>query len=183
MGEVTAFGVGDFSMRIWLDPERMQAREITPEQVTQAIREQNVQVPAGQIGEPPVPAGQAYQFTLNVRGRLEDPKEFGEIALRTNEEGGLLRLKDVADIELGASSYIMSAQLNGYPTASMAVYQIPGANAIDVVAGVRAKLKELEPTFPAGLEYKVIYDNTDVINASIKEVARQAVATRLIART
>jgi len=170
VGEVKTFGVGDYSMRIWLDPDKLKARNLTAEDVVNAVREQNVQVAAGQIGEPPVPKGQAFQYTLNVKGRLADPKEFGKIVIRTGKGGSLLRVRDVARVELGSSSYLMGSKLNGKKAATLAVYQIPGANAITVVDGLRQKLKALESTFPEGLEYVVVYDSTDVIKASIKEV-------------
>ncbi|MEA2069358.1 MAG: efflux RND transporter permease subunit, partial [Verrucomicrobiota bacterium] len=138
--------------------------------IVNAVREQNLQVAAGQIGEPPVPSGQAYQMTMNVKGRLLEADEFGQIVIRTGEEGRVLRIRDVAKVELGAQTYVLGSTLNGKPSATIAVYQVPGENALEVVKGVRETLEELEPSFPPGLEYRVIYDNTDVIKASIKEV-------------
>ena len=170
VGEVQAFGAGDYSMRIWLDPDKMKARGLVADDVVNAVREQNLQVAAGQIGEPPVPEGQAYQMTMNVQGRLLEADEFGMIVIRTGEDGRVLRIRDVAEVELGAITYVISSTLNGKPSATIAVYQIPGENALEVVKGVRKTLAELAPSFPPGLEYKVIYDNTDVIKASIKEV-------------
>lgn len=170
VGEVQAFGAGDYSMRVWLDPEKMKARGLTADDVVNAVREQNLQVAAGQIGEPPIPEGQAYQMTMNVRGRLLEADEFEQIVLRTGEDGRMLRIGDVAKAELGAKTYVIGSSLNGLSSATIAVYQIPGANALEVVAGVRAQLDQMEAGFPEGLEYKVIYDNTVVITASIKEV-------------
>jgi HAE1 family hydrophobic/amphiphilic exporter-1 len=170
VGEVTAFGAGDYSMRIWLNPEKMKARGLTADDVVNAVREQNLQVAAGQIGEPPVPAGQAYQMTINVKGRLLEAEEFGKIVIRTGEGGRVLRVRDVAEVELGAQTYVIGSSLNGQPSATIAVYQIPGENALNVVDGVRKKLTELEPGFPPGLKYDVVYDSTVVIKASIKEV-------------
>jgi HAE1 family hydrophobic/amphiphilic exporter-1 len=170
VSEVVTFGVGDFSMRIWLDPQKLEARNLTADDVVQAVREQSVQVPAGQIGEPPAPAGQAYQYTINVAGRLADSEAFGAIVLRTGADGRMIRIRDVARVELGSSSYLVNSKLNGKPSATLAVYQIPGSNAIDVVKGVRAKLDELRRSYPEGLDHVVVYDNTDVINASIEEV-------------
>ncbi|MCK4563395.1 MAG: multidrug efflux RND transporter permease subunit [Verrucomicrobia bacterium] len=172
VGEVQAFGAGDYSMRIWLDPDKMKARGLVADDVVNAVKEQNLQVAAGQIGEPPVPEGQAYQMTMNVRGRLLEADEFGMIVIRTGEDGRVLRIRDVAKVELGAQTYVIGSTLNGQPSATIAVYQIPGENALEVVKGVRKTLKELEPSFPPGLEYRVIYDNTDVIKASIKEVVQ-----------
>ncbi len=180
VGEVQAFGAGDYSMRIWLDPAKMTARGLIPEDLVNAVREQNLQVAAGQIGEPPVPTGQAYQLTMNVRGRLLEAEEFGMIVIRTGEDGRLLRIRDVATIELGAQTYVLGSTLNGKPSATIAVYQVPGENALEVVDGVRATLKRLEPNFPPGLEYQVIYDNTNVIKASIKEVIETLFITLIL---
>lgn len=170
VGEVQSFGVGDYSMRIWLDPERLEARRLTADDVVAAVREQNVQVAAGQIGEPPAPTGQAHQLVINVKGRLVDAEEFERIVVRTGADGRMIRVGDVARVELGSSSYLFSSQLNGIPAASLVVYQIPGANAIEVVDGVLERLEELSANYPEGLEHVVVYANTDVIQASIKEV-------------
>jgi HAE1 family hydrophobic/amphiphilic exporter-1 len=172
VSEVQTFGLGDYSMRIWLNPEKLKARNLTPDDVVQAVKEQNVQVAAGQIGAPPISKGQAFQFTVNVKGRLENAEEFGAIVLRTGSSGETIRIRDVARVELGSSSYIISSQINGQDAATMSVYQIPGGNALDVVDGVEARLTELSKSFPDDFEYRVIYRNTDVIRASIKEVVR-----------
>ena len=170
VGEVQAFGAGDYSMRIWLDPEKMKARGLVADDIVKAVQSQNLQVAAGQVGEPPVPSGQAYQMSMRVKGRLLTQDEFGKIVLRTGEDGRVLRIEDVAKVELGAKTYVLGSSLNGKQSATIAVYQIPGENAISVVEGVRAKMKELEKGFPEGLEYTIIYDNTVVIQASIDEV-------------
>jgi HAE1 family hydrophobic/amphiphilic exporter-1 len=170
VGEVQTFGVGELSMRIWLDPEKLQVRGISADDVVQAVNDQNRQVAAGQIGEPPVPAGQAYQYMISVRGRLAEEEEFGNIVIRTTEDGRMIRLRDVARVERGSDSYLFSARVNGKPASAMAVYQIPGANALTVADGVVAKLEALSGAFPEGVEYSVIYDNTLVIRASIAEM-------------
>jgi HAE1 family hydrophobic/amphiphilic exporter-1 len=170
VGEVQAYGSGDYSMRIWLDPDKLKARGLVADDIVAAVREQNLQVAAGQIGEPPVPSGQAYQMTINVKGRLLEAEEFGNIVLRTGEDGRVLRIRDIADVQMGAKSYVLGSTLNGKQSATIAVYQIPGENALNVATGVRAMMEKLEPSFPEGLEYKIVYDNTDVIKASIKEV-------------
>ncbi|RKX47019.1 MAG: hydrophobe/amphiphile efflux-1 family RND transporter [Verrucomicrobia bacterium] len=170
VGEVQSYGAGDYSMRIWMDPDKMKARGLVADDIVNAVREQNLQVAAGQIGEPPVPKGQAYQMTMNVQGRLLEAEEFSDIVIRTGKNGRVLRIRDVARVELGAQTYVVGSTLNGLPSASIAIYQIPGENALAVVDGVRAALAELAPSFPEGLEYKIVYDNTDVIKASIKEV-------------
>ena len=168
VGEVQSFGAGDYSMRIWMNPDKMKARGISADDIVAAVREQNLQVAAGQIGEPPVPKGQAFQMTMNVKGRLLDAKEFGEIVIRTGDDGRMLRIRDVATVELGAQNYVLGSTLNGKSSATIAVYQIPGENALKVVDGVKATLEKIK--LPDGLKYQVVYDNTLVIKASIKEV-------------
>jgi len=170
VGDVNTFGVGDYSMRIWLDPDKMKSRNISPTDVIQAVQDQNVQVTAGQVGEPPAPKGLAYNMTVTVQGRLASPEEFGDIVLRTGADGQMLRLKDIATVELGSSIYKVTSSYVGTPSSTLVVYQIPGANAITVADGVKAKLVEISKNFPEGLEYSIIYDNTDIIKSSIKEV-------------
>ncbi|MEN7972336.1 MAG: multidrug efflux RND transporter permease subunit [Verrucomicrobiota bacterium] len=180
VGDAFVYGVGDFSMRLWLDPIKLRARGLVADDVVNAVREQNVQVAAGQIGEPPVPEGQAYQYTLSVKGRLAEIEEFENIVVRTDAAGKVLRVGDVARVELGANKYLFDASVNGKPAATMAIYQIPGANAIEVVDGVIDKLDELSLNFPQGVEYRVIYKNSDVIKASLKEVVITLFATLLL---
>jgi len=169
VGEVMIFGA-EYGMRIWLDPDRMRSLNLTVNDVIAGIREQNVEVAAGQIGEPPAPAGQVYQMTVTTLGRLSDPEQFENIIIKTGEQGRVIRIKDVARVELGSQNYNLSSQLNGRPTSTMAVYQLPDANAIEVADTVRAKLEELSRNFPEGLEYQISFDFTDVIRASLKEV-------------
>ncbi len=169
VGEVKLFGA-DYSMRIWLDPERLKARELTTNDVVSAIREQNVQVAAGQIGQPPVPEGQSFQYTINTLGRLSDVEQFENIIVKTAEQGRLTRVKDVARVELGAKLYDWRSLLNGKAAAAFAVYQLPGANALDVADMVRAKMAELSQSFPEGLAYAVPLDTTTFVRASIQEV-------------
>jgi HAE1 family hydrophobic/amphiphilic exporter-1 len=180
VGEVFAFGAGDYSMRIWLDPELMKSRDLTADDVVNAVREQNLQVAAGQIGEPPIPTGQAYQMTMNVKGRLLEPEEFGAMVIRTGKDGRVLRIRDVARVELGAKTYVMRSSLNGKDSNTLAVYQIPGENALNVVKGVRKKMEELAPSFPEALEYNIVYDNTDIIVASINEVKETLFITLIL---
>lgn len=170
VGKVQTFGVGEFSIRIWLDPEKMRSLGMSADEVVNAVREQNVQVAAGQIGEPPAPEGQAFQFVVNVKGRLASAEEFERIVVRSGTDGRVVRLGDVASVVLGSDLYLFSARFNGLPSAALAVYQIPGANALGVADGVKTKLAELAETFPAGVEHTVAYDNTIVIQASIDEM-------------
>ena len=126
------FPPSDYSMRIWLDPPQMKSRRITTQEVLAAISEQNVQVAAGQIGQPPAPVGQAFQFPVNVLGRLTDIEQFENIIVKTNRDGGLTRLRDIARVELGGKTYDVTSRLNGAPSAAVALYQLPGANALEV---------------------------------------------------
>ena len=180
VGDVTIFGAGDYGMRIWLDPDRIVGLGLSIDQVLQAVREQNVEVAAGQIGQPPAPPGQAFQYSVNTRGRLVTPEEFGDIVIKIGEEGRMVRLHDVARIEQGSSSYRMSSTYNGEPCAVIAVYQLPGANAIEVADGVVATLDELRGAFPEGMDYAVSYNSTDVIRASIAEVVVTLLITVLL---
>ena len=181
VGQVQLFGSGDYSMRVWLDPEAMRIRNLSPAQIYQAIQSQNIEVSAGYIGQPiGKNNNNAYQYTLNVQGRLASPEEFGNIIIRTEEGGKMLRLKDVARIDLGSSSYNVVSKLKGHPTAAIAIYQQPGSNSLDVSKGVKAKMQELAQNFPAGVSYNVTLDTTDVINASIDEVLVTFLETTLL---
>ncbi len=180
VGEVQAFGAGDYSMRLWLNPDKMKARGLIADDVVNAVKQQNLQVAAGQIGEPPVPSGLARQMSMRVQGRLLTAEEFGDIVIRTGEDGRVLRVKDVAEVELGAQTYVLGSSLNGQESATIAVYQIPGENAIKVVEGVKTKMEELKAGFPEGLDYTIIYDNTVVIQASIDEVVETLMITLVL---
>ncbi len=170
VGDVGIFPASDYSMRIWLDPNQLKARNLTTNEVIAAIGEQNVQVAAGQIGRPPAPSGQNFQYTVNVLGRLSDIDQFEDIIIKTGKGGRITRLKDVARVELGAQVYDITSRLNGSPSASIAVYQLPGSNALDVSRRVRAALQEMSGYFPEGLEVSVPYDTTMFVEASIKQV-------------
>ena len=171
VGAVNVMGAGDYSMRIWLDPAAMRIRNLSPADVYQAIQTQNVEVSAGNVGQPIGNENKnAYQYSLTVKGRLTSPEEFGNIILRTESGGRILRLRDVAHIDLGSASYSVVSQLDGRPTAAIAIYQQPGSNSLDVSTGVKAKMQELSQNFPAGVQYNVTLDTTDVIHASIDEV-------------
>ena len=170
VGDIGIYPESDYSMRIWLDPEQLKSRSMTTAEVIAAISEQNVQVAAGQIGQPPAPAGQSFQYTVNVLGRLSDVEQFEDIIVKTGEGGRITRIRDVARVELGAKVYNITSRLNGAPSASIAVYQLPGSNALDVSKQVRAALDEMSAFFPQGLEVSVPYDTTMFVNASIKQV-------------
>ncbi|GAU08744.1 efflux RND transporter permease subunit [Desulfoplanes formicivorans] len=170
VGSVSVFGAGDYSMRIWLNPNKLKARGLTTTDVLNAINEQNVQVAAGQIGQPPAPQDQDFQYSITVKGRLTDVKQFESIIVKTLPGGAMVRLRDIARVELGAQTYDLASQANGIPTAAIAVYQQPGANALDVAKEVKARLEELKQSFPNDLEYSIPFDTTEFVNASIDEV-------------
>jgi len=170
VGDVFAFGAGDYSMRVWLDPLKLKARRLTTNEVMGAILEQNVQVAAGQIGQPPVPKGQDFQYAINTLGRLEDVEQFENIIVKTGKDKRITRLKDVATIELGSQTYGITGLLNGKPNAILGIYQLPGANAITLAKKIRAEMAELKRSFPEGLDYEIPFDSTLFVRASIKEV-------------
>ncbi|HHH40109.1 MAG TPA: multidrug efflux RND transporter permease subunit [Sedimenticola sp.] len=170
VGDVLVYPASDYSMRIWLDPNQLKARNLTTAEVIAAIREQNVQVAAGQIGQPPAPPGQNFQYAVNVLGRLTDVAQFEQIIVKTGAGGAITRLRDVARIDLGGKSYDITSRLDGKPSASIAVYQLPGSNALEVSRQVRAAMEEMSAFFPEGLEYSVPYDTTMFVDASIQQV-------------
>ena len=172
VGDVEIFPASDYSMRIWLDPDQLKSRRLTTNDVLAAIREQNVQVAAGQIGQPPAPEGQNFQYTVNVLGRLTDIEQFENIIVKTGAGGGgkITTLKDVARVELGGKSYDITSRLSGATSASIAIYQLPGSNALDVSARVHSAMEEMSKFFPEGLEYDIPYDTTVFVDASIKQV-------------
>ena len=170
VGSATLFANQDYSMRIWLSPDRLAEYNLTPQDVIAAVQEQNSQFAAGQFGQQPMDEYQPYTYSVNTKGRLVDEKEFGEIILKSDEEGGMLRLKDVARIELGAQDYSVSATFNGEKAVAFAVYLQPGANALETAELVKAKMQELSKNFPEGITYQIPYDTTVFVNVSIEEV-------------
>jgi len=170
VGDITYLGQRDYSMRLWLDPEKMAARNISTSDVQRAIEQQNTQVAAGQIGQPPVKNGQVFQFTISSMGRLADPEQFAEMIIKTDDKGRLVRLRDMARIELGAQGYDQTCTLDGRPSVALSIYQLPGSNALEIARLVRAKMEELKERFPAGLDYAIVYDTTPFITESINEV-------------
>lgn len=170
IGDASLFGAQDYSMRVWLRPDKLAQYELTPNDVAIALRAQNAQFAAGRIGAEPAPEGQAFTFSVSAPGRLTSPEEFGEVILRSDDQGASLRLKDVARIELGAQNYDFAAVYNGGATVPMGVYLQPGANALDAADAVNAAMEEIADRFPEGLEYNVPYDTTRFIDISIQEV-------------
>ena len=180
VGGVDAFGSGNYSMRIWLDPALMRARGLTPADVTAAIRSQNMVVSAGSVGAAPTGSPEDFKYTIVVQGRLSNASQFENIVIRADKDGGILRLKDVAKVELGSSSYSTVAKVNGKQTAMIGVRQLPGANALDVAKGTIAELDNLSKYFPDGVTYRVVMNSTDYVSRSIDEVLITFVETSLI---
>lgn len=180
VGGVNIMGAGDYSMRVWLDPEAMRIRGITTSEVYNAITQQNMAVSAGYVGQTlGKGADNAFQYTLNVQGRLKNSEEFGNIVIK-NDGVTMLRLRDIATIELGSQTYYASSRLDGKPTAALAVYQLPGSNSLNVSKAVHTKMKELSQSFPTGVDYRVTLDTTDVVRSSIREVLYTFLETTLL---
>src|SRR6516162_8645151 len=170
VGDVIILGQQDYSMRVWLDPDKLQSRNLTVNDVIRVLREQNVQVAAGQIGQPPVPKGQDFQYTLSTLGRLVEAEQFADIVLKTGSDGEVTYLKDVSRTELGARNQDTLGRLDGRPSPGVVVFLLPGANALETADGIKAKMRELETRFSKGLHYGIIYDTTPFIRESVSEV-------------
>ncbi|HEU5079787.1 MAG TPA: multidrug efflux RND transporter permease subunit [Opitutaceae bacterium] len=170
VGDVRIFGSGDYSMRVWLDPNKVAAKGLTPAEVVQAIREQNVQVAAGSVGQQPVSSPVDTQLLINTQGRLLDEEQFGEIVIKTGEHGENVLLRDVARLELGASEYALRSLLNNKAAVALPIAQLPGSNAIATSDAVRAAMKEMKANFPEGLDYSIAYDPTIFVRSSIEAV-------------
>ena len=177
VGQVQVFNGRDYGMRLWLNPDTLASLGLTAGDVAAAVREQNLQAAAGQIGQPPAPRGQQFQYTVTTRGRLSTPSEFEDIILRTRSDGSVLRVRDVGRVELGAQSYGSFGRVGGKPAALVGVFQLPDANALDVSRGVQEAMARLAPSFPAGVAYTRPYNTTEFVRVSIEEV----VETLLIA--
>jgi multidrug efflux pump len=180
VGQALIFGGGDYSMRIWLDPDKVASRGLTAGDVVRAIREQNIQVSAGTIGGPPQPNTTDFTLSLNARGRLVTEDEFADIVIKTGATGDITRLKDVARLELGANEYALRSLLNNQQAVAVVIFQAPGSNAIELSDNVRAKMRELEPFFPKGVESKVVYDPTVFVRDSIKAVIETLLEATLL---
>ena len=184
VGAVTIFGASDYSMRIWMDPNKLKARSLTTQDVLDAIREQNVQVAAGRIGEEPAPKGTAFQYVINTRGRLQTNEEFADIIIKTTEGGRITRVRDIvvddvyddegqlvrSGVERGAKDYNRGSSFNGDPCTTIFIYQLPGANALDLADQIQGKMEVLNGNFPQGMKYDIPFDTTKFVRASIAEV-------------
>src|SRR5712691_9712821 len=170
VGDVQIFGQQDYSMRVWVDPDKLASRNLTADDVVKVLREQNVQVAAGQIGQQPVPAGQDFQYVMSTLGRLIEAEQFASIVLKTGTDGEVTYLRDVARTELGAKSQDSITRLDGKPSSGLGIFQLPGSNALDTGDRIKAKMRELATRFPKGLRYAIVYDTTPFIRESVTEV-------------
>jgi hydrophobe/amphiphile efflux-1 (HAE1) family protein len=173
VGDIAIFGAREYAMRLWLDPEKLSSRGLTAGDVITAVREQNVQVAAGMVGGAPLePSTTRFQYTLNAQGRLTDPEEFGEIVIKTGVDGRITRLRDVARVTLGAADYSTMTYQNGEPAVGIGIFQLPGSNALQTADAVYAKMEELKRDFPPGLDYRISYDTTLFVRASMHDVVK-----------
>lgn len=172
VGSLNIWGERKYSMRVWMDPDKLTSVGLTPTDVSNAIQDQSQQIPAGSIGQPPIPTGQQFQYSITTKGRLSTVEEFENIILKTDTDGSVLRIKDVATVDLGAESYSTLAYLNGKSTVGIGIYQLPNANALDVANQVKAAMEQLSKDFPSGIEYEIIYDTTTFVKDSIKEIIK-----------
>ena len=179
VGDVTIFGIGTYAMRIWLDPVKLAARQLTATDVVSALQEQNVEVPSGQLGAPPSDANQAFQITVNVLGRLSTPEQFDNIVVK-NTPAGIVQIKDVGRAELGADTYGSTLTFNGIPAVGFGVQQLSDANALQVDRDAKAELERLAKTFPPGMKAVVAFDTTTIIGASIHEVIKTLIEAIII---
>ncbi|MEX0276325.1 MAG: efflux RND transporter permease subunit [Ruegeria sp.] len=170
----------EYAMRIWMDPDKMAALSITPGDVINAIREQNIEVSAGSIGSPPVPEGQTFQYTIKTKGRLTSAAEFGEIVIRTGDAGSIVRVRDIARVELGAQFYSASGYFQAVPATVIGIYQAPGANALAVSERVQAELERLSRSFPTDVEYQVPFNTTDFVEQSLSDVVSTLILTFIL---
>ncbi|MFC3942903.1 MULTISPECIES: efflux RND transporter permease subunit [Pseudomonas] len=170
VGDVQLFGMGDYSLRVWLDPNKTASRNLTATDVVNAIREQNRQVAAGQLGAPPAPTATSFQMSINAQGRLVSEEEFENIVIRVGDDGEITRLKDIARVELGSSQYALRSLLNNQPAVAIPIFQRPGSNAIEISNEVRAKMAELKKDFPEGMDFSIVYDPTIFVRGSIEAV-------------
>ncbi|WP_188062536.1 efflux RND transporter permease subunit [Sphingobium sp. KCTC 72723] len=180
VGDVQLFGARDYAMRIWIDPDRAAARDLTAGEIVAALRAQNVQVSAGSIGQPPYDRGEAFQLGIEMQGRLNEPAQFANIVIRTDADGHQVRVSDVARVELGAQDYGVNTYLSGNPTVVIAVMQRPGSNALDAAEKVKAQMDQMSARFPKGLEYSVIYNPTEFISQSIDAVYQTLIEAVLL---
>ncbi|MGA7429735.1 MAG: efflux RND transporter permease subunit, partial [Xanthobacteraceae bacterium] len=180
VGNVNVFGAGQYSMRVWLDPEKLKARSLNASDVVSALQDQSKEVTAGQVGMPPTPPGVDFQYTIDVEGRLTDVDQFANVIVKTGDSGQITRVRDVGRVELGAQTYSQTFTLSGKQSAGIGIYQLPGANALNVEQAVKAKMAELARAFPQGLGYSMPFDTTVFVNASIHEVYKTLIEAAVL---
>src|SRR4029078_4803325 len=180
-GQVQIFGAGQYAMRFWVRPDHLAKLGITVTEITNAIKAQNTVNPAGQVGAEPVPPGQEFTYSVRAQGRLESEEEFGNIVIRANQDGSMVRLKDVSRIELGAQMYNIIGRMNGKPAALIAIYQLPGSNAIQTMDAATKMMEEMKAQFPADLDYVTTLDTTQAAREGISGIVTTAVADLLLA--
>ena len=170
VGQVNVFGAGQYAMRLWVEPDELAKLGITVPEIVSAVQGQNTVNPAGKIGGEPIPSGQQFAYAVRAQGRLVSPQQFGEIVVRESPEGGVVRVKDVARVELGAQDYTISGRWNGKPSAVLAIYQLPGSNAVDAANGVKKLMEEMKKRFPSDVDYFVSLDTTRAVTEGIREI-------------
>ncbi|MPZ16929.1 MAG: multidrug efflux RND transporter permease subunit [Luteitalea sp.] len=180
VGDAQVFGAGEYSMRVWLDPNRLASRELTATDVVRAIREQNIQVAAGVLGAPPAPTEQTFQLSINTQGRLTTEEEFGNVVVRATPDGEITRVRDVGRVELGSNTYALRSLLDNQPAAAIGIFQRPGTNAIEASNQVRATMEALSQSFPEGVEYRIVYDPTIYVRDSIRSVVRTLIEATIL---
>src|SRR4029077_9113466 len=172
IGNVQVFGAGQYARRLWVKPDQLAKWGITVPEIVSAIQTQNTVNPAGQIGAAPIPKGQEFTYSVRAQGRLTSPEEFEQIIVRENPNGGVVRVKDVARVELGSQDYTVFGRLNGQPSAIIAIYQLPGSNAVDAANGVRKLMTGMKKRFPEDVDYVVALDTTKSVSQGIKEIVK-----------
>ncbi len=180
IGSVSVFGAGQYAMRVWVDPNKLASLNITTPEIERAISEQNTVNPAGQVGGQPIPPGQAFTNTVLAQGRLETEEEFGNIVIRASSDGAFVRVKDVGRVELGAQTYSQVSSFNGKPAAVLAIYQLPGSNAVNAAKGVRQLMDQLKQRFPDGLDYSISLDTTLAVTAGMEEIYKTLAEAMLL---
>jgi hydrophobe/amphiphile efflux-1 (HAE1) family protein len=170
VGLTQVYGIGEYAMRIWVKPDRLAKLGVTVSEIVNAVQSQNTVNPAGQVGAEPSVAGQKFTYAIRAQGRLKTPEEFGNIIVREGADGGVVRVRDVATVDLGSQDYNWIARLNGQPAAVVGIYQLPGSNAVEAAKGVRKLMAKMSQSFPAGMDYKVTLDTTDAVRAGMDEI-------------
>ena len=170
VGQTQIYGIGEYAMRIWVKPDRLAKLGVTVSEVVNAVKSQNTVNPAGQVGSEPAVAGQRFTYAVRAQGRLKTPEEFGDIVVREGADGGVVRVRDVATVDLGSQDYNWVARLNGRPAAVIGIYQLPGSNAVEAAKGVRKLMTKMKESFPADVDYKVTLDTTDAVRAGMEEI-------------